>query len=119
MRDVLKDKSYRFALRIVQLFNHVDYKAINPVISRQVLKSGTSIGANISEANYGQSKADFIHKLSIAQKECSETIYWLNLIKDSELLEIEEAESLIEECTEIMKILVSSIKTSKQSLRKL
>lgn len=85
------------------------------VLSKQIFRSGTSIGANIEEANQAQSKADFIHKLSIANKEAFETHYWLRLLKDSEILEEKIAQSLIKDCEEVQKILTSSIKTSKAS----
>ena len=83
-------------------------------MSKQILRSGTSIGANIEEANQAQSKADFIHKLSIALKESFETHYWLRLLRDSEILEDKIANSLLTDCEEVQKILTSSIKTSKK-----
>lgn len=83
------------------------------VISKQIVRSGTSIGANINEANYGQSKADFISKLHISLKETAETEYWLRLLVKSELLTSEEGESLLKDCQEIKKILISSINTAK------
>ena len=83
-------------------------------MSKQILRSGTSIGANIEEANQTQSKADFIHKLSIALKESFETHYWLRLLRDSEILEDKIANSLLTDCEEVQKILTSSIKTSKK-----
>jgi len=84
-------------------------------LSKQILRSGTSIGANIEEANQGQSKSDFIHKLSIALKESFETHYWLRLLRDSEILEDKIANSLLVDCEEVQKMLTSSIKTSKNS----
>ena len=86
------------------------------VLSKQVLRSGTSIGANITEGNQAQSKADFIHKLSIANKEAFETEYWLCLLRDSNYITDKQAESLIDDCNELQKILISSIKTAKKSL---
>ena len=83
------------------------------VISKQLLKSGTSIGANIEESVHAQSKADFIHKLSITQKEANETNYWLRLVKDGGYLRSDLADSLINDCTEIQKLLTASIKTAK------
>lgn len=77
--SVLKDKSYNFALRIVKLYKYIIREKKEFVLSKQILRSGTSIGANIEEANQAQSKADFVHKLSIAQKEAFETDYWLRL----------------------------------------
>lgn len=84
------------------------------VLSKQVLRSGTSIGANIEEANQGQSKADFTHKLSISLKEAVETNYWLRLLRDSEYLTESQANSLLKDCQELEKLLTASIKTAKQ-----
>ena len=110
---ILKEKSYAFALRIVKLCRHLGEEKREYVLSKQILRSGTSIGANVAEANQAQSKADFIHKLSIAHKESFETEYWLNLLRDSEYLTTSQASSLIEDCCELQKILTASIKTSK------
>lgn len=109
----LKDKSYKFALRIVKLYKHLIEEKKEFVLSKQVLRSGTSIGANIAEGNQAQSKSDFIHKLSISHKEAFETEYWLCLLRDSEYITEKQAESLINDCQEIQKILTSSIKTAK------
>ena len=109
----LKEKSYAFALRIVKLCRHLSEEKREYVLSKQILRSGTSIGANVAEANQAQSKADFIHKLSIGHKESFETEYWLNLLRDSEYLTESQARSLIEDCCELQKILTSSIKTAK------
>jgi four helix bundle protein len=87
-------------------------------LSKQVLRSGTSIGANIEESVHAQSKIDFIHKLSIAQKEASETNYWLRLFRESDILQAKLADSLITDCEELQKILAASIKTSKRNLDK-
>lgn len=111
--SVLRDKSYQFALRIVKLYKYVSTEQKEYVLSKQILRSGTSIGANIEEAKHAQSKTDFIHKLSIAQKELSETNYWLRLLRDSEYLTIKQAESLLLDCVEVQKLLTASIKTAK------
>ena len=114
MKDsVLKEKSYKFALRMIKLFQYLCGEKKEFVLSKQVLRSGTSIGANIEEAYQGESKADFIHKLAIANKEAFETHYWLRLLRDSSLLEEKLANSLIADCAELVKLLVSSIKTAK------
>jgi four helix bundle protein len=84
----------------------------------QILRSGTSIGANVEEANQAQSKADFIHKLSIAQKESFETDYWLRLLRDSNYLTEKQANSVLNDCQELQKLITSSIKTSKAGLNK-
>lgn len=84
--NILKDKSYRFSIRIVKFYYFFSAQKKEYVISKQVLRSGTSIGAMIEEANQAESKADFIHKLSIANKEANETHYWLRLIRDTDLM---------------------------------
>jgi len=111
----LKDKSYKFALRVVKLYKFLIDEKKEFVLSKQVLKSGTSIGANITEGNQAQSTADFIHKLSIALKEAFETEYWLCLLRDSEFITEKQAESLINDCNELQKMLTASIKTSKSN----
>ena len=113
--NVLKDKSYAFALRIVKLYKFLSEEKKEFVLSKQVLRAGTSIGANIAEGSQAQSKADFIHKLSIAHKESFETEYWLCLLRDAEYLSAKQAESLIVDCKELQKILTTSIKTAKDN----
>ncbi len=115
-RSVLKTKSYDFALRIVKLYKYIVSKKKEYVLSKQVLKAGTSIGANVEEGNQAQSKSDFIHKLSIAQKEAFETDYWLRLLRDSDYLTPKQADSLLIDCQELQKLLTSSIKTAKRNL---
>jgi four helix bundle protein len=113
--SVLKNKSYSFALQIVQecrtLINQKEY-----ILSKQLLRSGTSIGALVREAEFAQSKADFINKLSIALKEANETDYWISLLKDSSLLNLETSKLLDSKCKELIRILVSSIKTLRKSI---
>ena len=116
-KSVLKDKSYKFALRIVKLYKFIVANKKEYLLSKQILRSGTSIGANIEEARQGQSKADFVHKLSIAQKEAFETGYWLRLLRDTEYLTKAQADSLIADCAELQKMLTASIKTVKSSMR--
>ena len=111
--NILKDKSYAFALRSIKLFQYLTAEHREYVLSKQLLRSGTSIGANIEEAFQGESRSDFIHKLSIANKEAFETHYWLRLLRDSEILTPKQAESLLHECDEIQRMLVAAIKTSK------
>ncbi len=114
--NVLKDKSYKFALRIVKLYKHLSEEKKEFVLSKQILRSGTSIGANIAEGSQAQSKSDFVHKLSIAHKESFETDYWLNLLRDSEYITEKQAESLLADCQELQKLLTTSIKTAKANL---
>lgn len=98
---------------MVKLFQYLSGEKKEYVLSKQILRSGTSIGANIEEAYQGESKADFIHKLAVANKEAFETHYWIRLLKDSEILEIKIAESLLIDCDELQRMLISSIKTAK------
>ena len=107
------DKSVDFAARIVKLHRYLVTNKHEGVLSKQILRSGTSIGANISEAQYGNSKADFIAKLHIALKETAETEYWLHVLRKSDYLDDSMASSLINDCLEIKRILISSINTAK------
>jgi len=115
--QVLKDKTMRFAIRIVNLYKFLIENKKEFVLSKQLLKSGTSIGANCREGDFAQSKTDFIHKLSIAQKECSETLYWLELIYSTEYIKEIEYKSIYTDAEEIMKLLTASIKTAKANLK--
>ena len=114
--NVLKEKSYKFALRIVRLCKHLTEEKKEYILSKQILRSGTSIGANIAEGNQAQSKADFIHKLSVANKEAFETEYWLCLLRDGEFITEKQSQSLLLDCNELQKILITSIKTAKLSI---
>jgi four helix bundle protein len=111
--NVLREKSYNFALRSIKLYRYLCDENKEYVLSKQILRSGTLIGANIEEALQGESKADFIHKLSIALKEASETNYWLRLLRDSGFLKENQAQSLLTDCEELQKLLTAIIKTSK------
>jgi four helix bundle protein len=111
----LSDKSYDFALKIVLLYKELVSSNREYVLSKQLLRSGTSIGANIAEANGAVSKADFSAKISIAYKESLETKYWLSLLKDSDYLDSVKANSLIENADELSKIMFSILKTTRIS----
>ena len=112
--NLLIDKSIDFGARIVKLHrDHVNAKH-ETVLSKQILRSGTSIGANINEAQYGSSKADFIAKLHIALKKAAETEYWLRLLVKSEYLDEQTASSLLNDCLAIKRILIASINTAKE-----
>jgi four helix bundle protein len=113
--SILKDKSYKFALRVVKLNKFLNEEKRKFTLSKQILRSGTSVGANVVEGNRAESVADFIHKLSISLKESFETEYWLNLLKDSEYISHSQAEPLIMDCNELQKMLISSIKTAKKN----
>ena len=112
--NILIDKSVEFASRIIKLCKYLEEKQKEHIISKQIIRSGTSIGANINEAQYGNSKADFISKLHISLKETAETEYWLRLLFKSEYIDKKLFESLLNDCLELKKILVSSINTAKK-----
>ena len=114
--NVIKNKSYNFAIRIVELYKYLKNSKREFTLSRQILRAGTSIGANIEDAIGGQSKKDFISKLSIAYKESRETNYWLRILKDTNYITAEEFQSIIIDLNEIQKLLVTIIKTSKINL---
>lgn len=113
-KSVLKDKSYAFAIRIVRLSQLLQSEKKEFVLNKQLLRSGTAIGALIREAEFGQSKPDFINKLSIALKEANETEYWLSILKDTNYIDLNLFESMQQDCNEIIAMLVSSIKTAKK-----
>lgn len=116
MKDnLLINKSIAFASRIIKLRQHLIKTKKELIISKQIVRSGTSIGANINEANYGQSKADFVSKMHIALKETAETEYWLRLLVTSEYITADEGKSLLEDCLQIKRILISSINTAKSN----
>ena len=114
---ILEEKTYAFALRIIKAYNFLTSKN-EYVLSKQLLRAGTSIGANCREATYAQSKMDFINKLSIALKEATETIYWLELLHDSDFIDDKSFNSIHDDGLEILKLLISIIKTSKENLQK-
>ena len=116
--NVSRLKSEAFAIRIVKLYNYLCDKKKEFVLSKQILRSGTSIGANLAEADYAISKMDFLSKIYIAIKECSETLYWLRLLKETKYLSQKEFYSIYKENEELMWILTSSIKTVKTNLEK-
>src|SRR5690606_13755026 len=113
-KSILKDKSYAFAIRIERLSQFLQTEKREFVMGKQVLRSGTAIGALIREGEFGQSKADFINKLSVSLKEANETEYWLSLLKDTDYIEQKLFESLQSDCNELIAMLVSSIKTAKK-----
>jgi TIGR02436 family protein len=114
---ILKTKSYEFDVRIVKLSQNLQSKRKEFSLSKQLLRSGTAIGALIREAEYGQSKIDFIRKLSISLKEANETNYWLSLLKDTDYLENKLFISIETDCIELIKLLTASIKTAKNSIQ--
>ncbi len=112
--NIVVTKSYSFALEIVKLYKILVSEHKEFVLSKQLLRSGTSIGANINEVMSSESKKDFIHKLAIAQKEVRETAYWINLLKDSSYIELENYNQMNQKCNELLKIISSIILTTKE-----
>ena len=113
MNYTVEEKSFQFAIRIVNLYRYFTDTKREFVLSKQLLRCGTSIGANIAEAEQAQSRPDFISKLGIALKEASETDYWLRLLNATHFLSDDESSSLLEDCREIEKMLTAIIKSSK------
>ena len=116
--NTVMDKSYAFALRIIKSYKYLCTEKKEFVLSKQLLRSGTSIGALIKEAEHAQSRADFINKMSVALKEANETEYWLMLLHDSEYLDEKGYPSIVEDCKELIRLLVSIVKSTKQTLEK-
>ena len=113
MDQPIQEKSFHFAVRIVKLCKHLQTTQKEFVLTKQLLRCGTSIGANVAEAQQAQSRPDFISKLSIALKESYETDYWLRLMEATQILTSEEYESIISDCRELEKLLISILKTAK------
>ena len=111
--NVLIDLSKQFAVDVVNLCTEIKERRKSNILLNQLLRSGTSIGANIHEANYASSKADFINKFQIALKDCYETDYWLGLFRDTQMITADEYDSLYGKCSKIRKLLISSITTAK------
>ena len=114
MENIIEIKSFDFAVRIVNLYKYLTDIKKEYVLSKQLLRSGTSIGANVAEAEQAQSRPDFVSKMNIALKETSETKYWIKLLKTTDFLSEKESSSLLDNCVELEKLLVSIIKSSKQ-----
>ncbi|MBQ3215874.1 MAG: four helix bundle protein [Oscillospiraceae bacterium] len=114
MNNVIEEKSYRFAIRIINLYKHLRFNKKEFVLSKQILRSGTSIGANVAESQQAQSRADFLSKLNIALKETAETKYWLRLLVETDYITNSEFDSIFMDCVEIEKILSSIVKTTKE-----
>ncbi len=115
--SIIQNKSYKFAIRVVKLYNFIILEKKEFVMSKQLLRSGTAIGALIREAEHAQSKADFVNKVNIALKEANETLYWLELLNDTDYLTNEYFTSIYNDANELVKILVKIVKTSKANLR--
>ena len=112
--SIIKQKSFVFATRIVKLYQFLTQHKNEFVMAKQLLRSGTAVGALVREAQNAESKADFIHKLGIAQKECDESTYWLELLKETNYLTPKEFESIYKEANSLLKMIRSAIITAKQ-----
>ncbi|TDE41817.1 four helix bundle protein [Flavobacterium rhamnosiphilum] len=111
--NIIKSKSFDFAIRIVKLYQYLCFDKKEFILSKQLLRSGTSIGAMIREAEHAESRQDFVHKLSIAQKEANEVVYWLELLKATDYLNEKEFENINNDAISILKLITSIIKTTK------
>jgi four helix bundle protein len=116
-KSILKEKSYEFAIRTVNLNRYLRDQKHEFVLSKQILRCGTAIGALIREAEFGQSRADFRNKMYIALKEANETEYWLNLLKDTNFIGAKDFESMSTDCSELIKMLVATVKTTAKPAR--
>jgi four helix bundle protein len=112
--NVVLEKSFAFAVRMVKLAQFMQKERGESVLSRQVLRSGTSIGANVEEAQAAQSRKDFISKMAIASKESHETRYWLRLFKETNQLDVKHVDSLLDDCEELIRLLTAIVKTSQE-----
>lgn len=113
MDNVIENKSFQFAIRIVRLYKFLCEEKKEYILSKQLLRAGTSIGANVTESQQAQSKPDFVSKISIALKEASETKYWIKLLGTTEYLSENQTKSILDDCVEIEKILVTILKSAK------
>ena len=116
-KDTVKNKSFYFAIRIVKLYKYLTETKKEFVLSKQLLKSGTSIGANINEAQQGQSKKDFLMKMNISLKECSETKYWISLLYATEYINDTQKTSILNDCCELEKMLTAIVKTTSKRIK--
>ncbi len=116
MNNILKEKSFGFAIRIVNLYKFLTTEKNEYILSKQILRSGTSIGAMVCESEHSESKMDFVHKLAIAQKETNETLYWLKLLYATDFIEEEAYESVNQDALALLKMLTACIKTVKRNI---
>jgi four helix bundle protein len=114
--DIVKSKSFAFAVRVVKLYQYLCEQKKEIVLSKQLLRSGTSVGAMVREAEHAESKPDFKHKMAIAQKEINETIYWLELLKETDYLTAEQFESINTDAIEIIKLITAILKSTKSNI---
>ncbi|MCB0536050.1 MAG: four helix bundle protein [Bacteroidetes bacterium] len=115
--NIVKNKSFEFAIRVVKLYQFLCDQQKEFVLSKQLLRSATSVGAMVREAEHAETKKDFIHKMAIAQKEINETMYWLELLQQTQYLNNEQFESVNNDALEIIKLITSIIKTAKTNIK--
>ncbi|MCL2207695.1 MAG: four helix bundle protein [Fibromonadales bacterium] len=115
-KGTVAEKSYNFAVNVVQLYKYLSETKKEFVLSKQFLRSGTSIGANVREAQQAQSKPDFLNKMNIALKEANETLYWIDLLFDTDYIPIEKKQHYRKECNELTSLLAAIVKTTKNNL---
>jgi len=114
MKKELESRTQKFALRIIKLVDALPRTRVSNVLANQIIRSGTSVGANYREANRAQSRDDFIHKLAVCEKEAAETEYWLELLIEAKLIKPSMVDPLLAECRELLAIFVSSGRTAKR-----
>lgn len=115
--SLIYNKAFNFSIKIVNLYKYLCNKKREFILSKQVLRSGTSIGANVKEGLFAQSKRDFLSKMNIALKESSGTMYWLELLTATNYIDIHTSKAILSECEELSKILLSIVKTTRQNLK--
>ncbi len=113
--NILQEKSYKFALRIVKLSQYLNDEKHEFVLSKKILDSGTAIGVLIEEAKQGENRTDFLQKFSVANKEAFKTNFWLRLLRDDDFLSEKQTQSLLDDCEELQRLLIASLKTAKKS----
>ncbi len=116
MEGIVSKKSYAFALRVIKLYKLLSGERKEFVLSKQLLRSGTAVGALIKEAEHAQSKADFLNKMNVSLKETNETEYWLRLLKDSDYISLREFNAINDDSLEIIRLLASIVKSTKESI---
>lgn len=116
-KDTVKFKSFQFAIRIVKLYQFLSKTKNEFVLSKQILKSGTSIGANINESQQAQTKKDFLTKMNISLKECTETKYWIELLHATDYIDKKQKDSIFDDCIELEKMLTSIVKTTSERIK--
>ncbi len=114
--NIIKEKSFKFAVKIVNLYKYLMEEKKEFVLSKQILRSGTSIGANVNEALQGESKKDFLSKMNISLKECVETLYWIELLYETKYFDEETKQSIYTDCYELKRVLSSIVKTTKERI---